>query len=121
MTEELARRVVGIIAGADLHPDRNAAASDVDAPADRRRVAEVEPALLSLVCRELNEERKRRGQAQFDEPLVEEHGRKTLSNYYSIVRAGPAGQRQGVYRGRADQREGISQFLRRSRTRCRRV
>ena len=83
MTEELARRVVGIIAGADLHPDRNAAASGVEAPADRRRVAEVEPALLSLVCRELNEERKRRGQAQFDETLVEEHGRKTLSNYYS--------------------------------------
>jgi WD40 repeat protein len=83
MTEELARRVVGIIAGADLHPDRNAAASGVEAPADRRRVAEVEPALLSLVCRELNEERKRHGQAQFDEPLVGEHGRKTLSNYYS--------------------------------------
>ena len=83
MTEELARLVVGIIAGADLHPDRNGAASVVEPLADRRRVAEVEPALLSLVCRELNEERKRRGQAQFDEPLVEEHGRKTLSNYYS--------------------------------------
>ena len=83
MTEELARRVVSIIAGADLHPDPNAASSGVDSSAHRRGVAEVEPALLSLVCRELNEERKRLEQAQFDESLIEEHGRKTLSNYYS--------------------------------------
>jgi hypothetical protein len=43
----------------------------------------VEPALLSLLCRELNEERKRRGLAQFDDRLVDEAGGVTLSNYYS--------------------------------------
>ena len=83
MTESLARRVVGIIAGADLHPGRDTTSSGVDPAAESRRTTEVEPALLSLVCRELNEERKKRGQEQFDEALVEEHGRKTLSNYYS--------------------------------------
>ena len=52
-------------------------------PADELGAAEVEPALLSLFCRELNEERKRRGQPQFDEQLVEDAKRDILSNYYS--------------------------------------
>ena len=43
----------------------------------------MEPALLSLFCRELNEERKRRGQAHFDARLLEDAKRDTLSNYYS--------------------------------------
>ena len=47
----------------------------------------MEPALLSLFCRELNEERKRRGQSEFDEHLVEDAKRDILSNYYlSCVR-----------------------------------
>ena len=47
----------------------------------------VEPALLSLFCRELNEERKRRGQSEFDEHLVEDAKRDILANYYlSCVR-----------------------------------
>ena len=50
---------------------------------DDRGAAEVEPALLSLFCRELNEERKRRGQPQFDEQLIEDAKRDILSNYYS--------------------------------------
>ena len=45
--------------------------------------SDVEPALLSLFCRELNEERKRRGQPQFDEQLVEDAKRDILSNYYA--------------------------------------
>ena len=74
---------MGIIAGADLHRGRDTASSNVDLPPIERGADDVEPALLSLVCRELNEERKRRGQAQFDERLVDDHGRDTLSNYYS--------------------------------------
>ena len=51
----------------------------------------MEPALLSLFCRELNEERKRRGQPHFDEQLVEDAKRDILSNYYSsCVRDLPA-------------------------------
>ncbi len=83
MTDALARRVVDIIAGEDLHRGRDTAAPDVVRPGDQHVAAEVEPALLSLFCRELNEERKRRGQAHFDEQLVEDAKRDILSNYYS--------------------------------------
>jgi WD40 repeat protein len=83
MTHELARRVVDIIAGENLHTGRASASPDVVNPGDRTGAAEVEPALLSLFCRELNEERKRRGQAKFDEQLIEDAKRDTLSNYYS--------------------------------------
>jgi len=83
MTDELARRVVGIIAGEDLHPGRDIASTDGVHPGDELGSAEVEPALLSLFCRELNGERKRRGQLQFDERLVEDAERDILSNYYS--------------------------------------
>jgi hypothetical protein len=80
MTDALARRVVGIIAGEGLHRDGDIALADVDHSRDDCGALEVEPALLSLFCRELNEERKRRGQPQFDEQLVEDD---VLSNYYS--------------------------------------
>ncbi|MFD4351898.1 hypothetical protein ACFWPX_05040 [Nocardia sp. NPDC058518] len=84
ITDALARRVVSIIAGEDLHLGRDASWVDVD---DDLAASEVEPALLSLFCRELNQERKRRGQAHFDQQLVEDAKRDILSNYYvSCVR-----------------------------------
>jgi WD40 repeat protein len=83
MTDELARWVLGIIAGEDLQPGRDTASTDAVHPGDELGAAKVEPALLSLFCRELNEERKRRGQLQFDERLVEDAKRDILSNYYS--------------------------------------
>ena len=83
MTDALARRVVDIIAGEDLHRGRDTARSDVDHPGDELEVSDVDPALLSLFCRELNEVRKRRGQSHFDEQLVEEAKDTTLPNYYS--------------------------------------
>ena len=83
MTDELARRVVGIIAGEDLPRGRDTAGADIDRPSDDLGASDVEPALLSLFCRELNEERKRRGQPQFDEQLVEDAKGDVLPNYYS--------------------------------------
>ncbi|QRY47094.1 hypothetical protein JVX93_09990 [Mycolicibacterium boenickei] len=82
MTPELAHQVVGIIAGEGLHPGGESALGGGDCAVDRRGAADVEPTLLSLVCRELNEERKRLGKATFDEQLIEEHGRSTIPNYY---------------------------------------
>ena len=82
MTGELAERVVRIVAGEDLRRGRDTASRDGDR-GDGRWGSKVEPALLSLFCRELNEERKRRGQDQFDEQLVEDAKRDILSNYYS--------------------------------------
>ncbi|MEU3012174.1 WD40 repeat domain-containing protein [Nocardia asteroides] len=83
ITDALAHRVVGIIAGEDLHLGREVPAAE----ADDLAASDVEPALLSLFCRELNEERKRSGRAHFDEQLVKEAQRDILSNYYlSCVR-----------------------------------
>ncbi len=96
MPRSVARGVVGIIAGEDLNRARDTAFADVDYPRDDLAARggwhdlgalEVEPALLSLFCRGLNEERKRRGQSHFDEQLVEDTKHDILSNYYlSCVR-----------------------------------
>ena len=83
MTDALARRVVGIIAGEDLHHGRDTAGGRRRSSGDDLGASDVEPALLSLFCRELNEERKRRGQPQFDEQLVEDAKGDILPNYYS--------------------------------------
>jgi len=83
MTRELAQQIVGIVAGENLHPRHNPTSADAVVPDDHDEATEVEPALLSLFCRELNEERKRRGLTQFDDGLVEDAKRDTLSNYYA--------------------------------------
>jgi len=80
MSEELAQQVVGIVAGADLRPE--------DASATPNGAVDVEPPLLSLFCRELNEERKRRGLTQMDARLVEDARHSTLPNYYAKSVAG---------------------------------
>ena len=88
MTPELAERVVRSIAGQELHRGRTTASVDtgrlgyaVDRP-DLLSKAEVEPALLSLFCHELNEERKRGGQDQFDAQLLNDAKRDVLSKFY---------------------------------------
>ncbi len=86
MSAGLAERVVRIVAGEDLGRSRDSASTNSDR-SDGRGALGVEPALLSLFCRELNEERKRRGQSEFDEHLVEDAKRDILANYYlSCVR-----------------------------------
>jgi WD40 repeat protein len=86
MSAGLAERVVRIVAGEDLGRSQDSGSSNGDR-SDGRRALGVEPALLSLFCRELNEERKRRGQSEFDEHLVEDAKRDILANYYlSCVR-----------------------------------
>ena len=76
-----------IVAGEDLSRSQDGASTNGDHRRDGHGATGVEPALLSLFCRELNEERKRRGQSEFDEQLVEDAKRDILSNYYlSCVR-----------------------------------
>jgi WD40 repeat protein len=90
IAKELATRVVSIIAGEELQRSRETANVDGESPNGEFAAADVEPALLSLFCRELNVERKRRGLPRFDEQLVEDAKRHTLSNYYvSCVRGLP--------------------------------
>ena len=82
MTKELAGQVVRTIAGQDLHRGRAPVSPDARRPVNQLNRVEVEPALLSLFCRELNEERKRRGLDRFDERLLEHAERDVLSNFY---------------------------------------
>src|SRR6478735_2810904 len=80
MTAALAKRVVDIVAGEALD---ESAANDLSRNGNGSRALYLDPALLSLFCRELNEKRKSLGQQRFEEQLVE--GAKTgiLSNYYA--------------------------------------
>jgi WD40 repeat protein len=83
MTAALAKRVVDIVAGENLHRDGETAVGDVEHGGNGQGASYLQPALLSLFCRELNEKRKRLGQERFEEQLVEGAKSDILSNYYS--------------------------------------
>ncbi|SEL91110.1 nSTAND1 domain-containing NTPase [Rhodococcus maanshanensis] len=83
ITDDLACRVVSIVAGKDLQPAGTPQSTEPEPPNGELEPADVEPALLSLFCRELNEMRKRRSLPHFDEQLVEDAKEHTLANYYS--------------------------------------
>ena len=78
MDERLARRIVDFVAAAQGEP----AADGVATPAPSARGAEVEPALLSLFCRGLNETRKREGKPRFDDALLDGAKQGILADYY---------------------------------------
>ncbi|HVT81615.1 MAG TPA: WD40 repeat domain-containing protein, partial [Phycisphaerae bacterium] len=58
------------------------AQSETAAPSDHLEELEVEPALLSIFCRELNNKRKRQGQAQITAGLLKESRKGILSDFY---------------------------------------
>jgi hypothetical protein len=82
MTEAQAKRVVRFIAGENVHHQASDAPQIDEAPSGELPSLNVEPALLSLFCRELNESRKSRGHSRFDEQLIEGAKRDVLTRYY---------------------------------------
>ncbi|HSK80284.1 MAG TPA: hypothetical protein VLQ45_27770 [Thermoanaerobaculia bacterium] len=66
MSEPLARRIVAFVAAAQ----------------ETSGGGEIEPALLSLFCRGLNEQRKRQGSDRFDEQLLEGAQQSIIADYY---------------------------------------
>ena len=68
---EVAERVVRFVAAADP--------GDTDAPLEQLRV---EPALLSVVCRELNNRRRRRGEERITSGLLDERREEILAGIY---------------------------------------
>lgn len=66
MDEPLARRIVAFVAAAQ----------------ETSGGGEIEPALLSLFCRGLNEQRKRQGKDRFDEQLLEGAQQSIIADYY---------------------------------------
>jgi len=69
MDEPLARRIVAFVAAA-----QETSAGDGS--------GEIEPALLSLFCRGLNERRKRQGKDRFDDQLLEGAQQSIIADYY---------------------------------------
>ena len=82
MTTVLARRIVDFIAGENIDGSLPDTTAGPNRPTGGHP-SDVEPALLSLFCRELNEERKRQGKARFDDELIEGAKSNVLSNYYT--------------------------------------
>jgi WD40 repeat protein len=79
MDEPLARRIVGFVAAAQT------AASAAQGDGTAQEISgggEIEPALLSLFCRGLNEQRKRQGKDRFDEQLLEDSRQSIIADYY---------------------------------------
>lgn len=82
MDRPLARRIVAFVAAAQTTKGEAA-------PADAA-AGEIEPALLSLFCRGLNERRKSQGQERFDDRLLEGVQQSIIADYYqSCVNAFP--------------------------------
>ncbi len=76
MDEATARQVVAFVAAAQM--------TGADpGPADIASSGEIEPALLSLFCRGLNEQRKRQGKPNFDAALLVGAGQSIISDYYA--------------------------------------
>ncbi len=70
VTEEVARAIVEFVAGAR------------GGSVERLAELDVEPPLLSIICRELNERRRALGQAQITADLVSGNRREILTNFY---------------------------------------
>lgn len=85
MDEPLARRIVDFVAaaqGSSPSPVGPAAPADAAPELTNARAIEIEPALLSLFCRGLNEQRLRAGQARFDDALLDGAKQGILADYY---------------------------------------
>jgi formylglycine-generating enzyme required for sulfatase activity len=72
---DLAKKIVNFVAAAR---QGGRATETVDTTAES-----VEPALLSLVCRGLNEKRKAQGKSAFDQALLSGSGEAIISDYYA--------------------------------------
>ncbi len=85
VTDDVARAIVEFVAGAR------------GGSAERLAELDVEPALLSVICRELNERRRALGQAQITADLVTGNRREILTDFYERSVADlPAGMRTFV-------------------------
>jgi WD40 repeat protein len=75
--EHLAEKIVDFVAAAQGNETGNASEE-----LGQKRESSVEPALLSLVCRGLNEKRKAQGKLTFDADLLAGSGQAIVSDYY---------------------------------------
>ena len=81
MDEALGRRVVQFVAAEQATQDESATERPIDTGGEAS-AGGIEPALLSLFCRGLNERRKERKRPRFDEELLEGSKQGIISDYY---------------------------------------
>lgn len=79
MDEALARRIVAFVAAAQVATTQAQGEGAAQQPIGG---GEIEPALLSLFCRGLNERRKQQGAERFDEQLLEGAQQGIIADYY---------------------------------------
>ncbi|HYI12161.1 MAG TPA: hypothetical protein VEK57_24115 [Thermoanaerobaculia bacterium] len=79
LDEPLARRIVAFVAAAQIATTQ---AQGEGAAPQATGDGEIEPALLSLFCRGLNERRKQQGANRFDEQLLEGAQQGIIADYY---------------------------------------
>lgn len=83
MDEALAQRIVAFVAAAQAEQLARAnEAPDAGGLAPDKGTGVVEPALLSLFCRGLNDQRRAQGKTRFDEALLEGAKQGILTDYY---------------------------------------
>lgn len=80
--EPVARRIVDFVTAAAENSGETAA-SEAAPGAAAASGAEIEPALLSLFCRGLNEARKKAGKARIDDALLEGAKQSIIGDYYA--------------------------------------
>lgn len=83
VTDEVARRIVRFVAAAGARSDAASAQADQDPEASQLAHLHVEPALLSLVCAELDERRRERGLQAITAHLVQGASDQILSDFYA--------------------------------------
>lgn len=89
MDEALARRIVGFVAAEQTTQNVSAATVPSD-NGSQTSAGEIEPALLSLFCRGLNERRKQYNKSRFDKDLLESSKQGIISDYYrSCIEGSP--------------------------------
>ena len=87
---ETANRVVRFVAGAETNEEEAGAARPGSAGGSLAEM-EIEPALLCLVCRELNLKRQKLGEARITTGLLSGSRREILSDFYGAMFRGFAG------------------------------
>jgi WD40 repeat protein len=83
VSDETAREVVRFVAAAQTGDERTGRDKRLHMAAERQwEKLEIEPALLSLLCAGLNEERQIRGQATIDAALLKDTGESIIGDFY---------------------------------------
>jgi hypothetical protein len=89
MDEVLGKRIVQFVAAEQMTQDESASTVPID-NGDEASAGEIEPALLSLFCRGLNERRKQSKKSRFDDELLEGSKQGIISDYYrSCIEGSP--------------------------------